>query len=81
MITGNISPCIDSHAKHTHKRPARRQPESSALLAVELHLDLSDLAAQLQAMAQVLEAVEEERDLSDLPAAPLDRISKPQPES
>lgn len=58
-----------------------RQPESSALPAVELHLDLSDLATQLQAMAQVLEAVEEERDLSDLPAAPLDRISKPQPES
>lgn len=48
---------------------------------MELHLDLSALAAELQAMAEVLEAVEEERDLADFPAGPIERFSKPLPES
>jgi hypothetical protein len=48
---------------------------------VELHLDLSDLAVELNAMADVLQAVEEERDLADYPAAPIERISKPLSES
>jgi cytoskeletal protein RodZ len=49
--------------------------------SVELHLDLSDLAAELAAMAELLEAVEEERDLSQFPEAERPPISKPPPES
>jgi hypothetical protein len=48
---------------------------------VELRLDLSDLAAQLTAMAEVLDAVEQERDLTDLPAAQREPIPKPPTES
>ncbi len=52
-----------------------------SLQPVELKLDLTDLAAELQLMAELLEAVEEERDLADFPAGPIERISKPLTES
>lgn len=58
-----------------------RHPAGSALLLVELSLDLSDVAAELQAMAELLQAVEEGRDLSRLPAAQRPPIPKPQTES
>jgi hypothetical protein len=48
---------------------------------VELHLDLSGLAVEINAMADVLQAVEEERDLGDFPAGPIERIPKPLSES
>lgn len=48
---------------------------------MELHLDLSDMATELNAMADVLQAVEEERDLADFPAGPIERVPKPLSES
>lgn len=48
---------------------------------MEFHLDLSDLAAELQAMAELLQAVEEEQDLSQFPDAERPRSPKPPAES
>jgi len=48
---------------------------------VDLRLDLSDLAAELAAMAELLDAVEQGRDLSALPTAQHPPISKPPSES
>lgn len=48
---------------------------------MDLHLDLSDLAAELQAMAELLDAVEQQQDLSQFPDAEHPPLSKPLSES
>lgn len=48
---------------------------------MDLHLDLSDLAAELQAMSELLAAVEQEQDLSAFPDGERPPVSKPPAES
>lgn len=48
---------------------------------LDLEIDLSDLVAELAAMTELLEAVEEGRDLSELPEAEHPPLRKPPSES